>query len=65
MPEQTGWKVEPIFALPQGFELREECDHFAYLYYKGKSVAVFNAAMTSASTIEKACFDYMGRRGMY
>ena len=42
-PEQTGRKVEPNFDLPQGFELREDCDHFVYLYYKaikplGKSV---------------------------
>ena len=68
MPEQTGWKVEPSFDLPEGFELRADCDHFLYLYYKRaesfgtvtEAVAVFNAQASPAAIVSE-CENYLGR----
>ena len=55
--------VEPNFNLPEGFELREEDDHFVYLYYKGKHIRTFNATRVSPATIEKACLEYLRKGG--
>lgn len=59
------WKLEPFIELPEGFELRQDDDHFVYLYCGNERVAVFNAATASVAGIKKECLSYLrkGRNG--
>ena len=56
--------VEPNFNLPEGFELREEDDHFVYLYHNETFIAIFNATRVSPIVIEKACLEHLGKEGL-
>lgn len=40
MSKLHGWPVEPIVALPEGYQLREDTTG-AYLYHKGGAIRVF------------------------
>lgn len=51
---KRGWKIEPTFNLPDGFELREE-DHFLYLYKGDAFIASFSAVGATPKNILAVC----------
>ena len=62
--QMNGWKVTPSFSIPEGFELREDTDHF-YVYKREQLAAVFNwAGYTSVAKVRadvlKVCSDFEG-----
>ena len=48
-----GWKIEPSFPLPVGFELYQDCD-FLELHKCGSVVAYFNQGCATVSAIKAA-----------
>ena len=59
MKDKRGWRIEPAYVLPDGFELWEQDDHCVDLYHGLEHVAVFSAAAVTERVVLEACREYL------
>ena len=56
--DARGFRIDPAFPLPAGFELWEQDDHLVDLYHDKNHVAVFPAHAATERAILSACREY-------